>query len=240
MVRCIVGWLVAIVAALITMPAADAIAIESVRPPPVTHTYDSPPAPTADAYTHYDRGPPSVRVDVHRHGAGGPGSRGTLASADGAATTYTYDSSGQLVSVAHSVALEALKPRTTTGGDGLVLSGAVSSFPVGLVAAKTESGLIRLTTEESWANTGTLGRHFRDHGADFAAQSADDYARRASEFFQRGGAQQLPTKIASDGTIRMFDPATNTFGSFAPNGMTKTFFKPTSATYWDRQPGTLQ
>lgn len=106
-------------------------------------------------------------------------------------------------------------------------------------AAKTESGLRRLLTEESWANPGTLGRHFREHGADFAAGSADDHARMASEFFQRGGAQQLPTKIASDGTIRMFDPANNTFGSFAPNGMTKTFFKPTSTKYWQRQPGVL-
>lgn len=59
----------------------------------------------------------------------------------------------------------------------------------------------------------------------------------SSEFLQRGGAQRLPTKIAPDGTIRMYDPASNTFGAYAPNGMTKTFFKPTSPDYWLRQPG---
>lgn len=107
-------------------------------------------------------------------------------------------------------------------------------------AAKSGDDLIRLSTNDSWANMRTLDDHFARHGADFGARSADEYASMASEFFQRGGAQQFPTKIAPDGTVRMFDPATSTFGSFAPNGLTKTFFKPTSPTYWDRQPGVLQ
>jgi hypothetical protein len=139
MVRRVVGWLAAMVAALITMPAADAIAIESVQPL-ATHTYDSPPAPTADAYTHYDdRGPPSVLVDLHRHGAGGPGPRGTSAQADGVvtATTYTYDSSAELVLVEHRVGLQALKPRTTTGVEGLILGGAASALHSAGVAAKS-------------------------------------------------------------------------------------------------------
>ena len=36
------------------------------------------------------------------------------------------------------------------------------------------------------------------------------------------------------------DPDTNTFGSFTPDGKAKTLFKPTSKSYWDRQPGVLQ
>ncbi|MGY4719893.1 hypothetical protein [Naumannella huperziae] len=107
-------------------------------------------------------------------------------------------------------------------------------------AANGAGDIIRLPTKDSWANLKTLDDHFARHGADFGAKSADDYASMASEFFQRGGAQQIPTKITPDGTIRMFDSATNTFGSFAPNGMTKTFFKPTSPTCWSRQPGVLQ
>jgi hypothetical protein len=148
MVSWVVGWLAAMVAALITMPAADAIAIESVQPL-ATHTYDSPPAPTADAYTHYDRGPPSVLVDLHRHGAGGPGPRGTSARADGVvtATTYTYDSSAELVLVEHRVGLQALKPRTTTGGEGLILGGAASALHsagvAGEVAAEVAANTVR-------------------------------------------------------------------------------------------------
>jgi pyocin large subunit-like protein len=85
-----------------------------------------------------------------------------------------------------------------------------------------------------------LDDHFARHGADFGATSADDYARQASEFFQRGGAERLPTKIGPDGTIRIYNPASNSFGSFGPGGLTKTYFKPTSPNYWQNQPGVLQ
>jgi hypothetical protein len=91
---------------------------------------------------------------------------------------------------------------------------------------------------ETWGNPKTLVRHFRDHGADFAAKNADDYAAQASSFFQRSQAQRLPTKIDADGVIRVYDPTTNTFGAFNPNGTTRTFFKPSrGASYWNDQPG---
>ncbi len=91
----------------------------------------------------------------------------------------------------------------------------------------------------NWGNPRTLERHFRDHGADFGAKSADDYARQAADFFKRSQVERMPTKIDKDGVIRVFDPKTNTFGSFNPNGTTKTFFKPTSPTYFNRQPGIM-
>ena len=48
----------------------------------------------------------------------------------------------------------------------------------------------------------------------------------------------LPTKIdPATGVIRVYDPETNTFGAFNPDGTTRTFFKPTSPTYFNRQPG---
>lgn len=48
-----------------------------------------------------------------------------------------------------------------------------------------------------------------------------------------------------DGTIRVYDRASNTFGSFTPNGATRTFYKPdparhpyaTNWDYWMVQPG---
>jgi pyocin large subunit-like protein len=88
-----------------------------------------------------------------------------------------------------------------------------------------------------WGNPKTLARHFRDHGADFGAKNADDYARQASDFLRSSQAGGLPTKIDADGVIRVFDPKSNTFGAFNPDGTTRTFFKPSSPTYWDRQPG---
>jgi hypothetical protein len=103
------------------------------------------------------------------------------------------------------------------------------------------SPYVRLSTSESWANTQTLQRHLRDHGADFAVADADEYALLASTFFQRGGIEGLPTRITDAGVIRIYDPSTNTFGSFDASGQTKTLYKPSGdgLAYWSRQNGML-
>jgi hypothetical protein len=93
-----------------------------------------------------------------------------------------------------------------------------------------------LSAAESWGNPKTLARHFRDHGADFAAKTAEEYAQKASQFLQDAQRRGLATKVDAEGIIRVYDPKTNTFGAYNPNGTTRTFFKPTSPTYWDRQP----
>ncbi len=105
------------------------------------------------------------------------------------------------------------------------------------LAAKT--GTLELNTATTWGRAETLADHFARHGGDFAAKTADEYAGMASRFFQESQAAKLPTKIDSQGVIRVFDPNTGTFGSFNPNGTTRTLFKPSSPTYFDRQPGTL-
>ena len=89
----------------------------------------------------------------------------------------------------------------------------------------------------SWGNPNTLEDHFLRHGPDFGSTSPEDYANQAAQFFQDSQANGLPTLIGPGGVIRVFDPASNTFGSFNPNGTTKTFFKPTSPNYWGNQPG---
>jgi pyocin large subunit-like protein len=95
-----------------------------------------------------------------------------------------------------------------------------------------------IPASESWANPSTLADHFARHGADFGATSAEDYASQASQFLQRAQQEGLPTKIDSNGIIRVYDPETNTFGSYNPNGTTRTFYKPPAGiNYWSRQPG---
>jgi RHS repeat-associated protein len=84
---------------------------------------------------------------------------------------------------------------------------------------------VGVMVDESWGAAATLARHFADHGADVCAQNAQ--------------AEGLPTKIDAEGVIRVYDPATNTFGAYNANGTTRTFFKPTSPTYFARQPGVL-
>ncbi len=103
------------------------------------------------------------------------------------------------------------------------------------VATNTADDVLRLATKDSWGNLNTLDDHFARHGADFGATSVDDYARQASEFLQQPGTL---TKIDADGVIRVYDPATNAFGAYNPNGTTRTFFTPKRGIdYWNDQPG---
>jgi pyocin large subunit-like protein len=94
-------------------------------------------------------------------------------------------------------------------------------------------------------NLGELKR-FRRHGPDFGASTVDDYIQQGSRFFKQSQLEKLPTKVDSKGVIRVYDPKTNTFGSFNPDGTIKTFYKPdpalhnypTNLDYWNAQKGT--
>ena len=92
-------------------------------------------------------------------------------------------------------------------------------------------------TRRTWGNIGSLPDHFARHGGDFAAKSGDDYAAQAWRFRERATAEHLPMKLDTDGTVRVFDPKTRAFASFNHDGTTKTYFRPDSASYWQRQPG---
>ena len=89
----------------------------------------------------------------------------------------------------------------------------------------------------TWGNPRSLRDHFERHGRDFTAKNPDDYARMAAQFLRRAKAEGLPAKVDDAGTIRVFDPATGAFGAYNRDGTTKTFFKPGSNGYFDRQPG---
>jgi pyocin large subunit-like protein len=44
--------------------------------------------------------------------------------------------------------------------------------------------------------------------------------------------------VDSNGNVRVYDPNTNTFGSYNSDGSTKTYFKPSRGIdYWNGQPG---
>ncbi|WP_375481770.1 hypothetical protein [uncultured Jatrophihabitans sp.] len=114
------------------------------------------------------------------------------------------------------------------------------------VATGEEGAISKLASEANTAGTGvahwrdpaTLGRHFRSHARDFGCSTEADYANEATAFYERGRAEGLPTKIDENGDIRIYDPQTNTFGSYAPDGTTRTFYKPSGGLkYWNRQPG---
>ncbi|MEW9702967.1 hypothetical protein [Paenibacillus sp. SI8] len=93
-----------------------------------------------------------------------------------------------------------------------------------------------ISKKYNWARPHTLKQHYDDHGSQFGAKDPEDYARMAKDFYDNRGAYQ--TKVDSDGTIRVYDANTNTFGSYYSNGETKTLFKPENGQkYYDGQPG---
>ena len=89
---------------------------------------------------------------------------------------------------------------------------------------------------DKWGNPDTLQDHYNRHGSDFGATSPQDYAQKANNFYNNRGSYQVKTD--SSGVTRVYDAKTNTFGSYNPDGTTKTFFKPSDfQAYFDRQPG---
>ena len=88
-------------------------------------------------------------------------------------------------------------------------------------AVGPEKIFLSLDTADTWGNPATLEQHFLHHGADFGATNVDEYAKMASDFFQSAIQNDLPIKINTDGTIRIYDPETNAFGSFNPDGNDK-------------------
>lgn len=94
-------------------------------------------------------------------------------------------------------------------------------------------------TRKIWGNLPSLPDHFARHGADFGAKDPDDYARKAWEFLQRAKTEGLPAKVDDDGVLRIYDPKSGAFGSYNGDGTAKTFFKPGSRDYFERQPGRL-
>ena len=123
---------------------------------------------------------------------------------------------------------------TATGKDAAsvpVATGKKNSAP------DTEKKPVAPPTRKIWANYASLPDHFARHGEDFHAKDADDYARLSWEFLQRAKAEGLPAKQDDEGVLRIFDPRSGTFASYNRDGTTKTFFKPGSRDYFERQPG---
>jgi hypothetical protein len=101
----------------------------------------------------------------------------------------------------------------------------------------SEGGIwVHNTCPSSWADPKTLARHFEDHGGDFGATTEEEYANMAHDFYTNSDG--LPTKIDTDGTVRIYERDSNTFGSYTSDGRTFTYFKPEEGeAYWDAQPG---
>ena len=163
-----------------------------------------------------------------------------------AVIVYTYDTAASPV---HAEAWRERPFSPTDRAKALAAShewivGGPDRAPDAVVAA--EAGSMELPAATTWGRADSLADHFARHGGDFGAATEAQYAEDASGFFQQGLRDGLPTKInPKDGSIRIYDPESNTFGSYNANGTTRTFYKPdpaqhgyaTNWDYWVSQPG---
>ena len=93
-------------------------------------------------------------------------------------------------------------------------------------------------SSHSFSDDGSLLRHFAKHGKEFGAHDQLEYAQLAERFRERGLAGELPVKIESTAVIRVWEQESRTIGVYdALTLRTWTFFKASSATYFDRQEG---
>jgi hypothetical protein len=99
----------------------------------------------------------------------------------------------------------------------------------------------------TWARPETLRDHVwggptrpngPPHGPDFGVRTQGQYTRQATDLLQDAPSKGYDVKVARDGSVRVYDPATNTFGAYNADGTTKTFFKPSrGVAYWNSQAG---
>lgn len=93
--------------------------------------------------------------------------------------------------------------------------------------------------DDMWADDDLeeFGGHFNKHRKDFGAKDWNDYARQAQDFYKKGLEEKFPAVETRDGYVKMYDPKTNSFGVYNPEGKATSFYKPTSPTYYKRQVG---
>ncbi|CAB4924327.1 unannotated protein [freshwater metagenome] len=97
-----------------------------------------------------------------------------------------------------------------------------------------------------WGDPATLEDHFARHGGDFGAPTASAYVDLADDFYASRGQYLTKTTGGPNPVTRVYDPASNTFGSYNADGSIKTFYKPDPAVhgyatnwdYWLAQGGT--
>lgn len=91
---------------------------------------------------------------------------------------------------------------------------------------------------KTWGRLDTLRDHYERHGADFQSKDQEDYAAKAWLFLQRARAGEVLMKWDdADETLRVYDPKTRAFAAYNRDGRARTYFRPNSPTYWQRQPG---
>ena len=100
--------------------------------------------------------------------------------------------------------------------------------------AKDEAAEAARVANNYWEKPETLARHYAEHGEGVGASSMEEYADMAHELYLN--KKQYQVKVDKEGITRVYDAARNLFGSYNPDGTTRTYFAPTGGqAYFDNQ-----
>lgn len=77
-----------------------------------------------------------------------------------------------------------------------------------------------------FASQQKLVEHFRKHGGEFGAPSAQEYLRRAQELRDRPAGDKVLEHVREDGVVTRFDRADGAFLAFDADLTIRTFFVP--------------
>lgn len=108
--------------------------------------------------------------------------------------------------------------------------GPLSEFVPWIAGSNNIVGTQTFIPARGFTSQQALQEHFNRDGAAFAATSPAAYDTLARAFFQN---RSLWEQSNVGSTIRLYDPQTNTFGTYTSHGVTLSFFKPAAgAAYW--------
>ena len=92
---------------------------------------------------------------------------------------------------------------------------------------KREAAEAARAANHHWGDPETLAGHYAEHGEGVGATSKEKYADMAHELYLNKGLCQA--SVDEEGITRVYDAARNPFGSYNPDGTTRTLFAPPEA-----------
>ncbi len=78
---------------------------------------------------------------------------------------------------------------------------------------------------KTWNRPAKFQEHLK-HAKDFGAKSGTQYAKMAEDFRIKAIKEKLPAVMNKDGYVKIYDPKTNSFGVYNPDGKAENYFKP--------------
>ena len=88
-----------------------------------------------------------------------------------------------------------------------------------------------------FASRQKLIAHYEKHGREFGTITLEEYLSRAKRLRDRPSGGAVLEIVKPDGTITRFDRASGDFIALHPNGVIKTFFRPTAGEAYFRRQG---